>query len=353
MRPANSLVFAVDDQGIGMTPEQVEKVFEPFTQADSSTTRNYGGTGLGLSITKVFCEQLGGGIDCTSTLGEGSRFVITLPAVCRDPAEISLDTLAEDHGSAIDSKAPLVLVVDDDPAVHDLLARHLRRDGYRVASAKNGAEALDMARENPPDAVTLDVLMPDKDGFSVLSEFKEDPALAKIPVIMLTFIDDRSRGLSLGASEYLGKPIDQDKLLAALRAHCPGKDSPLVLIVEDEDDTQKILQRMLQKKGWQTSEARNGLRALERLAEATPDAILLDLVMPEMDGFEFLAQLRRHPDWREIPVIVVTAKTLTAEDHRHLKGSIESLVRKDGNEFDTILARLKEMLPAPFLSGGA
>ena len=350
------LQFTVADQGIGMTPEQVAKVFDPFTQADSSTTRNYGGTGLGLSITKVFCEQLGGSIDCTSTPGEGSSFVIRLPAMYREMTlEAPTQALRLGDSVAHNPTAPLVLVVDDDPAVHDLLTRHLQRDGYRVASAVRGAEALAKARETRPDAITLDVLMPDRDGWSVLSELKDDPELTTIPVIMLTFVDDRSRGLSLGASEYLGKPIDQTKLLSVLRAHCPEKQSPLVMIVEDDDHTREFHQRMLHKNGWQTAEAKNGRLALEQLAEAMPDAILLDLQMPEMDGFEFLTHLRRNPDWREIPVIVATAKTLTAEDHRRLKGSVELMVRKDGDEIGAILSSLKEMLSAqaPHLDDGA
>lgn len=340
------LVFTVADQGIGMTEQQVAKVFEPFTQADSSTTRNYGGTGLGLSITKVFCEQLQGSIDCQSEAGAGSTFEIRLPALCRNPTtEMPSDTHRGEEGHAGDQTGPLVLVVDDDPAVHDLLTRHLRREGFRVTSALGAAEALAMARETRPDAITLDVLMPERDGWSMLSELKRDPLLASIPVIMLTFAEDRSRGLSLGASEYLGKPIDQGKLLAALRAHCSDKESPLALIIEDEEASRRMLQRMLQKQAWRTAEAQNGLSALACLAKAKPDAILLDLMMPEMDGFEFLTQLRRNPDWLDIPVIVVTAKTLTEEDHRRLKGSVELLVRKDGDEIGTIVAHLRAMLP--------
>ncbi len=341
----DELVFTVTDQGIGMTPEQVERVFEPFTQADSSTTRNYGGTGLGLSITKVFCEQLNGSIACSSRTAEGSTFEIRLPAICRDPTPepAPVPTAEAENGSA-DRSEPLVLVVDDDPAVHDLLSRHLQRDGYRVATAGTAAEALAKAREARPDAITLDVLMPGRDGWSVLSELKHDPALATIPVIMLTFVDERSRGLSLGASDYLGKPIDQIKLLAALRAHCSGKQSPQILIIEDEADTRQLLQRMLKREGWRTAEAENGLRALERLEGSKPDAILLDLMMPEMDGFEFLTQLRRNPAWQQIPVIVVTAKSLTSEDHRRLKGSVELMVRKDGDEVETILGRLNDLL---------
>ena len=346
-RTGDQLQFTVTDQGIGMSPEQVENVFDAFTQADSSTTRHYGGTGLGLSITKVFCEQLGGSIHCTSTPGEGSSFIIRLPALCRDPAaEAQLDATSPGSDTQGNTCAPLVLVIDDDPTVHDLLGRRLRRDGYRVVAATRGDDALAMARKTMPDAITLDVFMPEIDGWVVLSKLKEDPDLAEIPVIMLTFADDRSKGLSLGASEYLGKPIDPGELLNALQAHCPVSQSSRVLVVEDEAATREMVCRVLTKAGWQTDEAVNGLAALDSLSDAVPDVILLDLLMPEMDGFDFLARLRRNPDWSDIPVIVVTAKSLTKDDRMRLNGSVEMLIGKDGDEIDAILNRLNEILPA-------
>ncbi|WP_170773195.1 response regulator [Ruegeria lacuscaerulensis] len=338
--------FAVTDQGIGMTPEQVEKVFEAFTQADSSTTRNYGGTGLGLSITKVFCEQLGGDIDCTSTLGEGSTFTIRLPGVCRDPAANLLHGPGYTEGDPnSDPTAPLILLVDDDPTVHDLLGRRLRREGYRVLASTRGEDALELARKTRPDAITLDVFMPEIDGWAVLSKLKDDPELAEIPVIMLTFADDRSRGLSLGASEYLGKPIDTVELLNALKQHCSAQPSTRVLVVEDEAATREMICRVLAKEGWQIDQAINGLDALNQMSKSTPDVILLDLMMPEMDGFEFLAGMRKNPDWGEIPVIVVTAKTLSNEDRARLNGSVQTLISKDGDEVETILSQLNAILP--------
>ena len=340
----DEIVLKVIDEGIGMNPEQAEKVFEAFTQADASTTRNYGGTGLGLAITKTFCEMLHGGITCASEPGKGSTFTVRLPA---DAA--AANSAVEDISSEIVGVAGVqtVLVIDDDPNVRDLLSRHLDKSGYRVATASAGKPGLKRAREIRPDAITLDVLMPGMDGWAVLAALKDDEALANIPVIMVSILDDRSLGYSLGAADYLTKPVDHSRLLSVLQKHCPAKGPGQVLIVEDEAATREMIRRMLNKAGWRTAEAENGLVGLERLAENLPAAILLDLMMPEMDGFEFLARLRRKKAWKDIPVIVVTAKTLTAADHKKLKGSVEMLVEKGNDEISTILASLKKMLPAP------
>jgi len=338
----DDIVLTVVDEGIGMSPEQVEKVFEAFTQADSSTTRNYGGTGLGLAITKTFCEMLHGEITCVSAPGKGSTFTVRLPADAA--AAVAADAPTEIIGAA---GAQTVLVIDDDPNVRDLLSRHLAKSGYRVATASAGADGLKRAREIQPDAITLDVLMPGMDGWAVLTALKDDEALSDIPVIMVSILEDHNLGYSLGAADYLTKPVEHARLLSVLRKHCPAKGSGPVLIVEDDAATREMIRRMLIKAGWRTAEAENGLVGLERLAEEVPAAILLDLMMPEMDGFEFLARLRNNKAWRSIPVIVVTAKTLTAADHKRLKGSVEMLVEKGGDEIDTILASLKKMLPAP------
>ncbi len=343
----DQLEFAVVDQGIGMSPEQVDKIFDAFTQADSSTTRNYGGTGLGLSITKAFCEQLGGSIQCSSTLGKGSTFVIRLPSISRAPSTEQLrDPGYSEDDTNSNPNAPLVLMVDDEPTVHDLLGRRLRREGYRTLASTKGEEALKLARKAKPDAITLDVFMPEIDGWAVLSKLKDDPELADIPVIMLTFAEDRTRGLSLGASEYLGKPIDTVELLNALKEHCPARPTQKALVVEDEAATREMICRVLSKEGWQVEQAVNGMDALRHLSKTVPDVILLDLMMPEMDGFEFLARMRKNPDWKDIPVIVVTAKTLSNDDRARLSGSVEALINKNGEEIETILNQLNEVLAA-------
>ncbi len=345
----DDVVFTVADEGIGMSPEQVEKVFEAFTQADSSTTRNYGGTGLGLAITKNFCEMLHGEITCTSEPGTGSTFTVRLPLDAERPGPAPTEPVTVTAGEA---GAHTVLVIDDDADVRDLLSRHLVKSGYRVATAGGGEDGLNCARELRPDAITLDVLMPGMDGWAVLSALKDDAELSDIPVIMVSMVDDRSLGYSLGAADYLNKPVEHERLLAVLKKHCPEKDRGQVLIVEDDAATREMMRRVLEREGWETAEAENGLVGLERLAEAAPGAILLDLMMPEMDGFEFLAKLRESEAWQGIPVIVVTAKTLTAADHRRLKGSVEMLIQKGGDEIDTILASLKKMLPAQPTAAG-
>ena len=337
------ICFTVTDTGIGMTPEQVAKVFEAFTQADSSTTRNYGGTGLGLAITKTFCDMLDGDIRCDSEAGKGTSFQVRLPAELEvsepKPEPVTIPLAGGGAGQTI-------LVIDDDPNVRDLLSRHLTRSGYRVEVAGSGEDGLRQARALRPDAITLDVLMPGMDGWAVLTALKDDRDLADIPVIMLSIVDDRSIGFSLGAADYLTKPVDHGRLLAALERQCPDRRPGHVLIVEDDADTRELLRRVVVKEGWVVAEAENGLVGLERLAESQPDAILLDLMMPELNGFDFLARLRETPDWRRIPIVVITAKTLTPEDHERLRGSVEVLIQKGGDQVDSLLAALNTMLPA-------
>ena len=337
--------FDVADDGIGMTPEQSAKVFDAFTQADASTTRNYGGTGLGLAITKNFCTLMNGDVTVDSAPGKGSTFTIRLPAVAGEITEAAAEEVAAEAAPVAANGERTVLVVDDDPVVRDLLTRHLSRSGYRVETAAGGEQALARAREIAPDAITLDVLMPTMDGWAVLAALKDDPELAAIPVIMVTIVDDRSIGFSLGASDYLNKPVDADKLIALLRKHCPEKARRRVLIVEDDEATRDVIRRRLGDEQWEMAEAENGLEGLERLAGAIPDVILLDLMMPEMDGFEFIAALRADARWRDIPVIVITAKILTEKDRERLTGSVEQLIQKGDYQLEALLANLGEAIP--------
>ena len=340
------LRFRVADTGIGMSPQQVERVFEPFTQADASTTRKFGGTGLGLAITRRFCQMMGGDVAVESTVGEGTTFTITLPA------EV-VDTRAEKPTPprAVPETAPAsggttVLVIDDDPAVHDLLRRYLSKEGFRVAGATGGAEGIEVAHTLRPDAIVLDVMMPTMDGWAVLTALKADRAVADIPVIMLTIVDDKNLGFAQGASEYLTKPIDRDRLVSVIAKYRHAHTTPTVLIVEDDAATRDMLRRLLEKESWTVAEAENGRVALERLAEARPALLLLDLMMPEMDGFELVAEMQRHEEWRTIPIVVVTAKDVTNADRLRLRGYVEKILQKGAYSRSELLAEVRELVAA-------
>ena len=341
---ADRFAFTVTDTGIGMSTNQLQKVFEPFSQADASTTRKYGGTGLGLTITRHFCQLLGGDISVNSRSGEGTTFVVTLPA---DSAPVHEEASRDKEGPIAKPSegAYTVLVVDDDPVARDLLTRHLKRDGYRVETVADGRQALDHIRSCQPDVITLDVLMPKTDGWAVLNKLKSDPELCEIPVIMVTVVDDQNLGFSLGAADYLAKPVEQDRLLAAVAKHIPGAGHHL-LVVEDDEATRTLVRRTLEKRGCHIAEAENGRLALDCLDKITPDVILLDLMMPEMDGFEFLAEVQKNESWRHIPVIVITAKTLTEEDHTRLKGGVSEILHKGDESFERLLVDVSRKVRA-------
>jgi signal transduction histidine kinase/DNA-binding response OmpR family regulator len=311
------VTFKVSDGGIGMTEEQMGRLFEAFAQADSSTTRNFGGTGLGLAITRRFATLLGGTVNVISKPGAGSTFMLDLPdhPVTRAAAAPQFKPVA----GAADGAGLTVLVVDDDPAVHDVLTPTLTKNGYRVIHARDGAEALATLRKTPPDVVTLDVMMPNVDGWSVLAEMKSDHTLAHIPVIMLTIVDDRNLGWSLGASEYMTKPIDRERLVTLVHRFTNRSADAVVLIVDDDPEVRNVISATLRSAGLTTAEAANGRAAVDWLAaNPPPNLVLLDLMMPEMDGFQFLEHFSAHPDQLKMPVVVLTAKDLTAAEKAYL-----------------------------------
>lgn len=335
------LTFSVVDTGIGMTQEQLGKLFKDFSQADASTTRKYGGTGLGLSISRRFCQMMGGDIVVESDYGKGSTFIMRIPAVVSKMVEPL--TAAERQAMPVPNGS-LVLVIDDDPVVHDLMSRSLMREGFRVETAKDGIEGLRRAKELHPDAITLDVMMPRMDGWAVLTKLKSDPATARIPVIMMTMVNDKNMGYALGASEFLTKPVDRARLIEILDKYkCEHKDCD-VLVVEDDTSTRTIMARMLAKEGWKAIEAENGLVALNKVKDCVPGLILLDLMMPEMDGFEFLAELRKNEAWQAIPVIVVTARELSNEDRQRLNGQVEQVIQKGAYTRDQLLAEVRSLV---------
>ncbi|PYM19697.1 MAG: hypothetical protein DMD81_03285, partial [Candidatus Rokuibacteriota bacterium] len=341
-----SIVFTVSDTGIGMTPEQVGRLFQEFTQADAATGRKYGGTGLGLALSRRLCRMMGGDIAVESEAGRGSTFTIRLPRVVPEPraeSPVSAEPATSAADVATTTPTAVVLVIDDDPAVRDLMQRFLGKEGYRVVPAPGGDDGLRLAREMTPDAITLDVMMPGMDGWAVLSELKSDPVTADIPVIMLTIVDDRNLGYTLGAADFLTKPIDRERLLSVLERY---RRAAPVLVVDDDPAMREVLRRTLQAAGYAVVEAENGRMALERLREVVPGIVLLDLMMPEMDGFEFVDEVRRHETWRAIPIAVLTAKALTDDDRRRLNGGVERVLQKGAYSRDGLLREVAALLGA-------
>jgi CheY-like chemotaxis protein len=324
-----------------MTPEQVSRLFEPFTQADSSTTRKYGGTGLGLTISRRFAEMMGGEITVETELGKGSKFTMILPRTLeKEPVGPAADSV---KGNRPDTVAGTVLAIDDDPDVHELLRRALGAHGFRVESAFSGEEGLRLARKVKPQAITLDVMMPGMDGWTVLLSLKAIPELADIPVVMLTIVDNKNLGYSLGAAEFLTKPLDRRRL-ASVMLRYKRKEPHGALIVDDDPASREMQRRLLESEGWSVAEAENGRVALQRVSEQRPGVILLDLMMPEMDGFGFLEELNKQESLRAIPVIVITAKNLTDEDRLRLNGGVIRVIEKGTYRRDELLEHVSSLI---------
>jgi len=336
--------FTVSDTGIGMTPEQLTKLFQAFTQADASTSRKFGGTGLGLAISRKFCQLMGGDITVKSDHGKGSTFTVVLPVEVRERTAEPTTAVTPAPRSVLPAPHSVVLVIDDDPAVHDLMRRSLEKDGFRVEVAADGKTGLELARQLKPAVITLDVMMPRMDGWTALTTLKGDPATAGIPVVMLTIVDDKQMGFALGAADYLTKPINFERLHLVVEKYRKSADLQTVLIVDDDSSMREMLRRNLENEGWAVAEAENGKVGLEQLNQVSPALILLDLMMPEMDGFEFLDEMHRRGDGKHIPVLVMTAKDLTEEDHRRLNGGVERIVQKAATSQKDVLEIVRTLL---------
>ncbi len=350
------MVVRVADTGIGLSPAQIVKLFQDFTQADASTTRKFGGTGLGLALTRRFCQMMGGDVTVHSHPGEGSVFTIKLPAVVSESkpevireADRPEGVIAGFDEAESDPIEPLpnancILVIDDDPTQRDLIQRFLTKEGFSVRTAAGGEAGLRLARQLRPLAITLDVMMPDMDGWTVLLALKHDADLRDTPVIMVTMVDDPKRGFTLGAADYATKPVDHARLSQILKKYtCPHPPCP-VLVVEDDAATREVTRSILEKQGWSVTEASQGHAALACMERERPCLILLDLMMPEMDGFEFATQVRLRAEWRSIPIIVLTARDLTAEDRRRLNGNVEKILLKAGDSHEALLHQLRDLL---------
>jgi hypothetical protein len=339
------IIFRVSDTGIGMTPDQLAHVFEAFSQADASTLRDFGGTGLGLTITKTFCQMMGGDVAVTSEPGKGSVFTIRLPIEVRDSAT-EPEAESELAHAQMPAQGKSVLVIDDDADTRKVLERFLNRKGFQVECAANGQEGLRLARKLRPAAITLDVLMPGMDGWAVLSTLKSDPEVSEIPVVMLTIVDDKNLGYGLGATDYMIKPVDRERLAEILMKFRNVPPSRSALVIDDEEPARKMLGQILKKENWNVVEAENGLVALERMAERRPDLILLDLIMPKMSGYQFVTELRKHEEWKSIPVIVITSRDVTIQDRLRLDGYVEKVVSKHALSQEALLAEIRDLISA-------
>jgi CheY-like chemotaxis protein len=326
--------FSVRDTGRGMKDEEKTRLFTKFAKL-SAKEGNPGGTGLGLVISKGLCELMGGGIEVESEFGKGSNFMVRVPVEVGEHREEEPGEAAAEQAAVIAAAVPrkrrsrpLVMVIDDDESVREIVARFLAENEMDVITAADGPAGIEMAAAEQPDVITLDAVMPEMDGWAVLSSLKSDPNTAGIPVVMVSFLEQEERGYALGASDYVVKPIDWNHLAAVIERHLNGHRESAILVVDDDESTREIMRRTLEGSGWEVWEAENGRVALDLMAERRPAMILLDLMMPVMDGFDFIHEFSQHPEWKTIPVVVVTAKDPNAEEKRLLEGSVVRVLQK-------------------------
>ncbi len=356
------IIVDVSDTGIGMTEEQMSRLFNSFVQADSSTTRKYGGTGLGLTISKQLAILMGGDVVVRSELGKGTTFTASFLADYSSATDnvkknkIKEGPLIENVVSIetqnSNKNAKTVLIIDDDPTVSELMKRHLLKENYNVVVAPNGKDGVKLAREITPDVITLDILMPEMDGWSVLRTLKADPMVSDIPVIMASILDEKNKGFSLGAADFLSKPVQKDYLMKAIRNLIGDKDNLKICLIEDDNSLRFTIKEILEKQNVKIIEAENGKVGISVLKneEIKPDLILLDLMMPVMNGFEFLKVIRE-TEFSNIPILVLTGADLSEEERKFLSGETHKILQKSDDTLSTIVNEVGQVIKASSSKG--
>jgi signal transduction histidine kinase/CheY-like chemotaxis protein len=345
--------FAVEDTGKGLDEHELDKVFEAFVQVDDARTPDAGGTGLGLTITRTFCRMLGGSISVRSEPDEGSEFTMRLPArlprrshreAQETPPEIPVP--AESAMAQQVEGRQTVLVIDDDLHARDLFSRVLTRNGWNVVTAASGSEGLVKAFEVKPDLITLDVLLPDMDGWAILTQLKNDEELMHTPVVMVSVLHEENLAYSLGASEFISKPVDPGRLRTVLETYKQRGKEGVVLVVEDEAPIREMIARQVRRLGWEAQEAADGAEALTHMRRHKPALVLLDLVMPVVDGFEFCRIVKADPALQDIPIVVLTALELNDTERNSLQSAVERILHKGTWSSKDLLGELERLLTA-------
>jgi signal transduction histidine kinase/DNA-binding response OmpR family regulator len=358
----------VRDTGIGMTPEQCEQVFEVFAQAKSPIVREIGGTGLGLPISRKLCEMMGGGLTAKSQKGMGSIFTARIAQVVETISSVMVKSeispeirtvrLSEPATPVISIAPPVrtglpkVLVIDDDASARELLIRQLTKEGYRTWGAESGTDGLRLAQEIRPDVITLDVFMPGMSGWEFIRAAKNIPQLAAIPVVIVSMLEEDDAGMALEAADFLVKPVQSEKLIATIHKYCGESESASILVIEDDEAVRDTLRRAISKHGFRVTTAENGRIGIDKLKKNDFNLVLLDLMMPEMDGFQFLDQVNEPSDIPDIPIVVITTKDLEDRDLSRLKGrAIEIVTTNQSNQWldklAGMMAKLTEPQPCP------
>jgi len=337
------IAIDVADSGIGIAPDERERVFSDFYQVDQSSTRAAGGTGLGLAICRKLVGLLDGTLTLWSVLGEGSTFTVSVPAAAgvagpRTPAMV--------HRGQVSERGERILMIDSDPEMLLLEERALEGTGYWLVGARTAEEGLQMARDLQPSVILLDVMLPEMDGWRVLHRLKTDPQTAGIPVVMHSVVDDKLLGLSLGATDYLIKPVEREQLLSALDRLAGHDQAGPVLVVDDDEGIRQMLAEMLHAEGFATAQARDGHEALAVAIAQPPRVILLDLLLPDLDGFAVLGRLRSLPQTRQVPVVVLTGRTLTQEEEALLHSEAAMVLSKTGMDLERLVQAVRTVVEA-------